>query len=286
LQFIKLLDEATREQANGRPRLLHVDGHESHISYELLTYAIANNIIILGYPPHMTHILQGLDLVLFSILKNSFYDLVQKFVQLHGKDPGKDDMIDLLTPCIESAFTEEHILAAWHASGLRPVDPSAIDSSLLAPEPQGKKSYTFMLPPPSPIANMISELHGQQSALLQPPPLQLNHPPPSSPSSTPINLFPTAEKMGDPLFLLSNHTSAVDLYSEPNPFNPPTTAPSKPAASKPSLEKVVSGTRAEFLLNPAPISSSDKLPDLPPYKAPVEVLQMVKDSIGVPSEEN
>jgi len=47
-----------------------MDGHASHFSLELLEYAQANNIEILGYPPHCTHALQGLDVVCFAKMKD------------------------------------------------------------------------------------------------------------------------------------------------------------------------------------------------------------------------
>ena len=264
-----------------------MDGHDSHITYEVLTYAIANNIILLGYPPHSTHILQGLDLVVFSILKTKFHDHVQTFVREHGKDPGKEDMIDLITLCILSAFTPEHIGAAWHASGLRPVDPSAINTSLLAPEPQSKRPHAFMLPPPSPIANMVADLRAKQAGMMEPAPaFRLDVPSLSSTSNDPTTLFPKAGDIGDPLSLLTDQLSAVDLASEPNPFNPSPTPASNLHQITPSLHTSLSGTRAEFLLNPATINSSDKVPDLAPFKMPAKLYVTVKQSTDIPSLED
>ena len=36
---------------------------------EFIQYARDNNIIVLGYPPHCTHALQGLDVVCFVKMK-------------------------------------------------------------------------------------------------------------------------------------------------------------------------------------------------------------------------
>ena len=287
MKFLKLFDNATKELANGQPRLLHVDGHDSHITYELLTYAVANNIILLGYPPHTTHILQGLDLVIFSILKAKFHDQVQTFVGDHGKDPSKEDMIDLITPCIQPAFTPENISAAWRASGLRPINPSAINTSLLAPEPQSRKPHAFILPPPSPIANMVADLRAKQAVMMEPTPaFSLDVPTLSSTPNDPTTLFPKAGDIGDPLSLLTSQLSAVDLASEPNPFNLSPTYTSNPQQITPSLQTSLSGTRAEFLLSPATIHSSDKVPELAPFKVPVELYLTVKQSTGIPSLED
>ena len=51
-QWIKtVFDAQTHDIANGRTRLLVVDGHCSHFSYELLNYATTHNIIIICLLP-------------------------------------------------------------------------------------------------------------------------------------------------------------------------------------------------------------------------------------------
>ncbi|CAK5274064.1 unnamed protein product [Mycena citricolor] len=47
--------------ANGRTRVLLLDGHSSHYSEKFLAFAREHKIVLLGYPPHCTHRLQGLD---------------------------------------------------------------------------------------------------------------------------------------------------------------------------------------------------------------------------------
>ena len=47
------------EKAGGKPQVLIVDGYSSHYMAEFIHYAWKNNIIVLGYPPHCTHALQG-----------------------------------------------------------------------------------------------------------------------------------------------------------------------------------------------------------------------------------
>ena len=56
-----------------RPVLLIIDGHKTHIQYEVLQLAKANEIEIAKLPPHTTHLLQPLDLSLFKPMKE-WYD--------------------------------------------------------------------------------------------------------------------------------------------------------------------------------------------------------------------
>jgi hypothetical protein len=71
-RWIVHLDEQTRAKANGRYRILLVDGHVSHFLLDFLQEARARHIIVLCYPLHLTHILQGLDVVVFSPLKRAW----------------------------------------------------------------------------------------------------------------------------------------------------------------------------------------------------------------------
>ena len=52
-------DPPTRQVANGRARLLIVDGHTSHFTRAFLEYAKESNIHVLCLPPHTTHALQS-----------------------------------------------------------------------------------------------------------------------------------------------------------------------------------------------------------------------------------
>ena len=67
--WLKHFDQYTKGKANGRTRLLIVDGHNSHYSFEFLDYARTERIHVLCYPTHTTHVYQGLDVVVFSVLK-------------------------------------------------------------------------------------------------------------------------------------------------------------------------------------------------------------------------
>jgi len=48
--WLKDWDKQTKEKADGRTRLLVVDGHSSHYTLEFLEYACNNDIVVLCYP--------------------------------------------------------------------------------------------------------------------------------------------------------------------------------------------------------------------------------------------
>ncbi|KAF8233409.1 hypothetical protein L208DRAFT_1267098, partial [Tricholoma matsutake] len=44
-----------------------------------LEYAWDNNIVVLCYPSHSTHVYQSLDIIIFSVLKRAWSDEQDKF---------------------------------------------------------------------------------------------------------------------------------------------------------------------------------------------------------------
>ena len=91
LWMVKDFDAQTKEKAGGRTRVVLMDGHSSHYTLELLEYARDNNIVILGYPPHCTHVLQGLDVVCFAKMKEEFRKEIHEFEDLHMAGVAKSD---------------------------------------------------------------------------------------------------------------------------------------------------------------------------------------------------
>lgn len=69
----------------GRPVLLLLDGHASHFTLTTLRKAKANQIHMLCFPPHTTHLYQPLDKSVFAPLKAAFRAEVQKLMRKNKK---------------------------------------------------------------------------------------------------------------------------------------------------------------------------------------------------------
>jgi hypothetical protein len=67
---LEWLDHFDRFTAYGRPRLLLLDGHDSHITDELIRRCHDKDITPFCLPPHTTHILQPLDVGVFQPFKH------------------------------------------------------------------------------------------------------------------------------------------------------------------------------------------------------------------------
>jgi hypothetical protein len=67
-----VFQRATKEKAKRDYRLLIVDGHGSHLTMDFLNYCDSHRIILVILPPHSTHTLQPLDVVMFKPLSSAY----------------------------------------------------------------------------------------------------------------------------------------------------------------------------------------------------------------------
>ena len=67
----KCFEPVTQEKADGEPRLLICDGHDSHISAAFIYHCMQNDIVLLLLLPHSSHLMQPLDVGVFGPLKTA-----------------------------------------------------------------------------------------------------------------------------------------------------------------------------------------------------------------------
>ncbi|KZP22653.1 DDE-domain-containing protein, partial [Athelia psychrophila] len=147
----KDFDRQTKEKAGGETRVLLMDGHSSHYTPELLTFAKANNIVILGYPPHCTHALQGLDVVCFAAMKQAWKDEIDKFEAEHKCQIGKEHFAGVFGRAFLTAFTEATVLAAFEKTGIHPFNPNIITAQQMKTSLPSSIVGALPLPMPSPV---------------------------------------------------------------------------------------------------------------------------------------
>ena len=282
--MIALIDSKTKELAQGRQRLIHVDGHNSHITAELIDNAIASNIAVLGYPPHMTHLLQGLDVVSFSILKSLFYKEAKAFYERTGKEPNKTHIIDLLIDPITAAFSSKNIASAWRKTGIRPINPDIIPGAILRGSSIAVRPNAFPgLPPPSPIAGFIGAMRGQVQTLHIRPLCITTEPVASSSTELGPDLWPRKGNLPDPFKLLSEQLESLSM--DDGTVTSASVIPQKAGTFAASLVNSLQGTSAAFLMHPRYISSSDRLPSLPLYSQPRQLATTLKAMPSAPTPE-
>jgi hypothetical protein len=129
-------DPWTKTRANGEPRLLLLDGHRSHYSLAFVRYARYNNILLVSYPGHSTHLLQPLDLVLFSPLQKAYSTAVADYTRTSRCSITKKDFWKFYL-----LATAENIKSAWRKSGVFPFNPDDVLQPLL------QKQKRSLIPP-------------------------------------------------------------------------------------------------------------------------------------------
>lgn len=152
--WIKDWDNLTREKANGKHRLLIVDGHSSHFTVGFLEYARKNKIEVLCYPSHSTHVYQGLDVVIFSSLKRAWSDERDKFERT-GPTVSKMNFVRVYAKAHVRSFTKENILAAFRKTGIVPFNPDVITDTMMAPSLETSVSTHLPLKLASPIQEIV-----------------------------------------------------------------------------------------------------------------------------------
>ena len=168
--FEVCFDAQTKEKAAGAPRVLLMDGHSSHYTPELLKYAQENNIIILGYPPHCTHALQGLDVVCFARMKEAWKEEIRKFKDLHRSKVTKGDFTEVFGNAFHKAFTVPTILSAFEKTGIHPYNPDVITPRMMKESEPSSSIGSLPIPMPSPVRAIMAAFnaHSYTAADLDP----------------------------------------------------------------------------------------------------------------------
>jgi hypothetical protein len=118
----QVFQRATKEKAKRDYRLLIVDGHGSHLTMDFINYCDSHRIILAILPPHSTHTLQPLDVVMFKALSSAYSNALSDHLQTtQGLIPiNKTDFFPLFWQAWTSSFHEDAILKAWEATGIWP----------------------------------------------------------------------------------------------------------------------------------------------------------------------
>jgi hypothetical protein len=156
LAWIQLFDERTQPADLSRHRLLHLDTHTTHITYEFLDYAIKHNIHALGYIPNSTDVSQGLDVAVFSPMKHY---LNEEKSRINADKPGHGmnrlNLISCLKGVLDHSCTPENVRTAFRVTGCWPVDRSQIISRTRISDKQTSFAHAL---PSAPVVSAVVPL--------------------------------------------------------------------------------------------------------------------------------
>jgi hypothetical protein len=137
-----VFNRSTKEKAGQSYRLLILDSHGSHLTIDFIEYCNQNRILLAVYPPHSTHTLQPLDVVMFKPFSTAYSNQVAAFMErCQGlTSMSKRDFYPMFMAAWEASFKKETILKAFEATGLSPLNPEVILKRFNQPAQSGQLS--------------------------------------------------------------------------------------------------------------------------------------------------
>lgn len=147
------------------PRLLVVDGHGSHETDDFMWHCYINNIHLLFLPAHASHVLQPLDVAVFSPLKAAYRRQIANLAVMTDCAPiGKRLFLAAYAVARKEGLTERNIRSGWKASGLWPVNLSKpVMSPLLLKEASQPGSQPASQPATQPASQPVSQSASQRA---------------------------------------------------------------------------------------------------------------------------
>jgi hypothetical protein len=124
----QVFDRHTKAKARRQWRLLILDGHGSHVTQDFIDFCDSNRILLSIFPPHSTHSLQPLDVVLFSPLSRNYtYELNTFTHRSQGlASTTKRDYFTNFWAAWLATMKPELILKSFQATGVWPMDAEVI----------------------------------------------------------------------------------------------------------------------------------------------------------------
>ncbi|KAJ6436237.1 restless-like transposase [Purpureocillium lavendulum] len=130
LEWLQHFEKKTRPLDAEEKRLLLMDNCEAHYTSEFVSFCIDHNIDLFPLPPHLTHLLQPLDVGVFGPYKHWHQHILHREVADGAYDFGKSDFLYHLQEMRNRTFKKTTILSAWEKTGLYPYNPLRVLDSL------------------------------------------------------------------------------------------------------------------------------------------------------------
>jgi len=147
LDWLHHFEKHTRKLTKGTKRLLLLDGCRSHHTIEFVQFCDNNGIIPFGFPPHTTHILQPLDVVVFQPYKHYHAKALDVAVRDGCAGYNEVEFLSTISEIRRQTFKESTIKSAFRKTGIVPFKPSIVLSQLQSDRSESEPSS--QLPEPT-----------------------------------------------------------------------------------------------------------------------------------------
>ncbi|SCN90426.1 related to transposase [Fusarium fujikuroi] len=119
----KVFIPSTQPEKKNEPQLLILNGYGSHVTEDFLWECYNNNIYLLFLPAHASHVLQPLDIAVFSPLKRAYRYLLLDLTSISNDSyVGKITFLYTYDKARREAITKSNAIAGFKATGLWPVN--------------------------------------------------------------------------------------------------------------------------------------------------------------------
>ena len=128
--FIRCL-ESKGGISNERRHLLILDGHNSHVTLEVVQKCREVGLDLVTLPSHTSHRLQPLDVSVFAPFKCYFKRYRDVWsVNNKGKGASKQTLAMWVSKVLERAFTTRNITAGFRTTGIFPLNKEVVDAHM------------------------------------------------------------------------------------------------------------------------------------------------------------
>jgi len=158
LDWLYYFERYSARRQVGGSRLLLLDGYGSHCTMEFITFCDDHKIIPFCMPPHSTHLLQPLDMVVFQPYKHYHAEAVDNATRTGCSDFNKLEFLAAITSIRRQAFKPSTIISAFQTTGLIPYNPEIVLERL-----QENNAERERTPSPSPPEQLIKTPHTERS---------------------------------------------------------------------------------------------------------------------------
>jgi hypothetical protein len=167
-------EPSTRVKNDGY-RFLLLDGHGSHLTPEFQSFCAEKKIILLCIPAHTSHMLQPLDVGVFSSIKHYFRRAVERRLRAGYSRFPKAEFLQTYYETRPQGMTERNIKSGWRKTGLVPFNPDKAIQRLPLPllsTPPRSPSHISSVPIQTPqnhgdLVELEKQLSGSLSTVVQ-----------------------------------------------------------------------------------------------------------------------
>ena len=130
-QWIQHFERSTRARTKGAWRMLLCDGFGSHLTFEFVKFCEDQKILLFFLPSHCSHILQPLDVGVFSVYKHYHSEAVEDATATGCTKFSKVDFLAAISSIRSKTFKLSTIRLGFRLSGIWPINPDIVCDNLV-----------------------------------------------------------------------------------------------------------------------------------------------------------